>query len=408
MRKQGSVNNKEEIQAKSKETPELCPFHRPWLGEEEEKEILDTLRSGWLTTGVKTHRLEELFAEYVGCKHAVGLNSCTAGLHLALNSLGVGPGDEVITTAMTFAATANVIVHQGATPVFVDVERQTLNIDAQKIESRITKRTKAILPVHLYGHPCDMELILGLAQKYRLAVVEDAAHAVESAYHGKKVGNIGDLTAFSFYATKNMTTGEGGMLTTNRDDLVEKIRVLSLHGITSDAWARHGDEGYVHWDLLYPGYKYNMFDLQASLGIHQLRKLEYFWRRRKQWVEIYNEALESVAGIQLLREKEGIKHGYHLYPILIKTEELSVDRDAVLKALKEMRIGVGVHFRALHLLSFYSTTYGFKRGDFPNAEYASDRLLSLPLYPRMEEKDVRRVIEALKDILRRYRKKKVS
>jgi len=392
---------------KNTEGKEFCHFHRPWLGEEEEKEIIDTLRSGWLTTGSKTHELERLFAEYIGCKHAVGLNSCTAGLHLALSSLGIGSGDEVITTPITFAATANVIVHQGAKPVFVDVDPGTLNIDAQKIESHMTEKTKAILPVHLYGHPCDMDMILRLAQKYYVAVVEDAAHAVESAYHGNKVGNIGDLTAFSFYATKNMTTGEGGMLTTNRDDLAEKVRILSLHGITADAWMRHGDDGYVHWDVLYPGYKYNMFDIQASLGIHQLKKLEFFWQRRKRWVEAYNEAFRDMTEIQLLSEMENIKHAYHLYPILIRTEELTVDRDAVLRALGESGIGVGVHFRALHLLSFYARTFGFKRGDFPNAEYASDRLLSLPLYPKMEEEDVRRVIAALKDILRRYKKKAI-
>jgi dTDP-4-amino-4,6-dideoxygalactose transaminase len=392
--------------AKSKE--EFCHFHRPWLDEEEEKEILDTLRSGWLTTGAKTHEFERLFAAYIGCKHAIGLNSCTAGLHLALASLGIGPGDEVITTPITFAATANVIVHQGAKPVFVDVESETLNIDARQIESRITENSKAILPVHLYGHPCEMETIVSLAQKYRLAVVEDAAHAIESIDRGRKVGNIGDLTSFSFYATKNMTTGEGGMLTTNRDELVEKIRVLSLHGITADAWMRHGDEGYVHWDVLYPGYKYNMFDLQASLGIHQLKKLALFWQRRKRWVDIYNQGFGDVAEIQLLREKNNVKHAYHLYPILVKTENLTVDRDAILRLLRESGIGVSVHFRALHLLTFYAKTFGFKRGDFPNAEYASDRLLSLPLYPKMEEEDVRRVITVLKAILRRYKKKTVA
>jgi dTDP-4-amino-4,6-dideoxygalactose transaminase len=386
----------------------FCHFHRPWLGEEEEREIIDTLRSGWLTTGAKTHELEKRFAEYIGCKHAIGLNSCTAGLHLALRSLDIGPGDEIITTPITFAATANVIVHQGAKPVFVDVEPQILNIDAQKIEGHITEKTKAILPVHLYGHPCDMDTILGLARKYSVAVVEDAAHAVETEYHGNKVGNIGDLTAFSFYATKNMTTGEGGMLTTNREDLAEKIRVLSLHGITADAWMRHGDDGYVHWDVLYPGYKYNMFDLQASLGIHQLKKIEFFWQRRKRWIEVYNEAFGDMNEIQVLAEKENVKHAYHLYPILVKPEELRVDRDALLQALREAGIGVGVHFRALHLMSFYARTFGFKRGDFPNAEYASDRLLSLPLYPKMEEEDVRRVIAVIKSVVQRYKKKTIA
>jgi dTDP-4-amino-4,6-dideoxygalactose transaminase len=386
--------------------PEMfCQFHRAWLEEEEEQEILATLRSGWLTTGSRTHEFENRFAEYIGCKHAVGLNSCTAGLHLGLSSLGIGPGDEVITTPITFAATANVIVHQGAKPVFVDVEPDTLQIDAQKLENHITEKTKAILPVHLYGHPCEMDVIARVAQKYRLAVVEDAAHAIETEFRGKKVGNIGDLTAFSFYATKNMTTGEGGMLTTNRDDLAEKIRILSLHGITADAWQRHGDGEFIHWDVRYPGYKYNMFDIQAALGIHQLKKIEMFWQRRKNWVDVYDRTFREMPEIQLLSQRQHVKHAHHLYVILLKTEKLKIDRDDMLKALHEAGIGVGVHFRSLHLMSFYARTFGFKRGDFPHAEYASDRLISLPLYPKMAEEDVKRVIATVKQTVHRFRKK---
>lgn len=394
--------------SKAKTEKPFCHFHRPWLGAEEEREVLDTLRSGWLTTGPKTREFERRFAEYIGCKHAIGLNSCTAGLHLSLVALGIGSGDEVITTPITFAATANVIVLQGATPVFVDVDPETLNIDANQIESHISDKTKVILPVHLFGHPCEMEAIVRIARRHNLAVVEDAAHAIETQYHGEKVGNIGDLASFSFYATKNITTGEGGMLTTNRDDLAEKIRVLSLHGISADAWHRHGEGEYLHWDVIYPGYKYNMFDIQAALGIHQLKKIETFWQRRKRCVEIYNEAFKKVPEIQLLSEKENIKHAHHLYAILLKTEHLTAGRDVVLQALSDAGIGVGVHFRALHLMSFYRQAFGFKRGDFPNAEYASDRLISLPLYPKMREGDVRRVIAALKEILHRFRKKKFS
>ena len=276
------------------------PLHQPWLGEAEEREVLDTLRSGWLTTGPKTREFERSFADYIGCKNALGLNSCTAGLHLALVCLDIGPGDEIITTPITFAATANVIVHQRAKPVFVDVDPGTLNIDADRIEGHISDKTKAILPVHLFGHPCEMETILRIAKKHHLAVVEDAAHAIETQYHGKKVGNIGDFTSFSFYASKNITTGEGGMLTTNRDDLAEKSRILSLHGISADAWKRHGGGEYVHYDVVSPGYKYNMFDVQAALGIHQLRKIEEFWQRRKGLVAIYNEAFQGVPEIRLL------------------------------------------------------------------------------------------------------------
>ena len=389
-----------------KETESFFHFHRSWLGKEEEREVLETLRSGWLTTGPRTHEFERGFAEYIGCKHAIGLNSCTAGLHLGLVVLGVGAGDEVITTPMTFPATSNVIVHQGAKPVFVDIEPESLNMNARLIENHISHRTKAILPVHLFGRACEMETILEVARKHQLAVIEDAAHAIETEIKGKKVGTLGDLTAFSFYATKNITTGEGGMLTTNRDDLAEKIRVLSLHGITTDAWERHGGEEFVHWDVVVPGYKYNMFDIQGALGIHQLKRIEGFWRRRKQLVEIYDHELKDLPEIQLLTSRQGDKPASHLYVIVVKTEKLTAHRDTLLQELRRASIGAGVHFRSLHLTSFYSKNFGFKRGDFPNAEYASDRVVSLPLYPKMEVKDVHRVVQVLKSILQRYSKSK--
>ena len=383
-----------------------CQLHEPWLDESEEQEVIDTLRSGWLTTGKKTHQFERNFSEYIGCKSAIGLNSCTAGLHLSLAAAGVGVGDEVITTAVTFAATANVIVHQGATPIFVDVEKGTLNINASQIESRITEKTKAVMPVHLFGHPCDMDEILDVARKYKLLVVEDAAHAVGAEYHGRRVGNIGDMTSFSFYATKNMTTGEGGMLTTDNDEFAERVRVLSLHGITADAWQRHGGETFVHWDCVAPGYKYNMFDLQAALGIHQLRKLEMFWECRKKWVEVYTSGLQEIPEIELLSQKKNVKHAHHLYPILVRSNGLTVGRDDILHALREAGVGVGLHFRALPLMSYYAKRFGFKRGEFPVAEDASDRLVSLPLYPKMTEDDVCWVINRLKEVIVRYLKRK--
>jgi len=381
------------------------PFHQPWLDKDEEREVIATLRSGWLTTGAKTREFERRFAEYIGCKHAIGLNSCTAGLHLALAALGVGPGDEVITTPITFAATVNVIFHLGAKPVFVDVEPGTLNISAEQLQSRVTEKTKAIVPVHLYGQPCDMDRIMQVARSRKLYVVEDAAHAVGAEYDGKKIGSLGDLTAFSFYATKNITTGEGGMVTTERDDFAEMIRCQSLHGITSDAWERHGVEDFVHWDIIKPGYKYNMWDVQASLGIHQLKKIETFWKIRKLYVEMYNRAFREIPEIQILNENRNIKHAYHLYAIVLKTENLTIDRDRFLHELKRRGIGVGVHFPALHLTSFYAKTYGFKRGDFPNAEYASDRLLSLPLYPKMRKDDVSRVIKVVEGAVGQFRAK---
>ena len=384
-------------------TPELLPFHQASIGEEEVKEIIQTLNSGWLTTGQKTRLFEKTFADYIGCKHAIGLNSCTSGLHLSLVVSGVSSGDEVITSPITFPATTNVIVHQNAKPVFVDVEPETLNINCSEIESKINDSTKAILPVHFAGHPCDMDTIISLAQKHNLTVIEDAAHALESKYHGNKIGAIGNFTAFSFYATKNITTGEGGMLTTNDDHYADKLRILSLHGISKNAWKRYGKDGFQHWELLMPGYKYNMFDIQASLGIHQIKKVESFLNRRVQIVKKYNDAFEKTEEIQLLKPESNIKHAHHLYVIVIKTENLKVSRDKVLNEIQKRGIGVAVHFRSLHLQPFFKQHFNYKKGMFPQAEYLSDRVISLPLYPKMTDEDVSRVIETVLSVLHSFR-----
>ena len=382
-------------------------FSRPDIGQQEQKEMLDTLRSDWLTTGPKTKLFERRFAEYIGSHYAIAVNSCTAGLHLALVALGIKEGDEVVTTPITFASTANVIVHTGAKPVFVDVDPQTLNIDPEKIEKKINKRTKAIIPVHYIGQACEMDRILKISSKYNLSVIEDAAHAIETVYKGKKIGTIGQMTAFSFYATKNITTGEGGMITTNNRRLAEKIAILSLHGISRDAWRRYSEHGYKHWEILYPGYKYNMFDLQASLGLGQLKKINYFWRRRREIVKMYNQALNDVKELQLLYNKnplKGSKDAYHLYPVIVRTEDVTASRDTILNALQAENIGVGVHFRTIHLQPFYQKRFGFKRGSLPIAEYSSERLITLPLYPKMSNKDVRDVIRAVKKVMHHFKK----
>ncbi|MBI5749436.1 MAG: DegT/DnrJ/EryC1/StrS family aminotransferase [Nitrospinae bacterium] len=394
-------------------TKKIIQFHKSSILHDEIKEVVDTLKSGWITTGPKTKRFEEDFRKYIGCKYAIGLNSCTAGLHLALAALNIGEGDEVITTPITFPATANVIIHQKATPVFVDVKIDTLNIDVSKIEEKITSRTKAIMPVHFAGHPCDMGKIMDIAMRNKLSVIEDAAHAIESEYNGKKVGNIGDFTSFSFYATKNITTGEGGMLTTNNDELAEKARMLSLHGISKDAWKRYGKEGFQHWELFYPGFKYNMFDIQAAIGIHQLKKIESFLKIRKKYVDMYNEAFEDVPEILPLKIKGRIKHAHHLYVIIIKTEELNADRDEIMSEIQNNGVGLGVHFRTLHLQPYYQNPNPkskirnhrlYKRGMFPVAEYASDRVISLPLYPKMSVLDVKYVIKVVKEVIEGFRK----
>lgn len=382
---------------------EILPFHQSFIGDEEVKEIIQTLNSGWLTTGLKTKLFEKTFADYIGCKHAIGLNSCTAGLHLSVVVSDISSGDEVITSPVTFPATTNVIIHQNAKPVFVDVEPETLNMNCSEIESKINNNTKAIMPVHFAGHPCDMDTIMALAQKHNLTVIEDAAHALESKYQDKKVGSTGNLTSFSFYATKNITTGEGGMLTTNDDKLAEKLRILSLHGISKNAWERYGKDGFQHWELLMPGYKYNMFDLQASLGIHQIKKVESFLSRRVQIVKKYNDAFEKIEEIQLLKPEPNIKHAHHLYVIVIKIENLKVSRDEVLNEIQKRGIGVAVHFRSLHLQHYFKQHFNYKKGMFPQAEYLSDRVISLPLYPKMTDEDVSRVIETVLGVLHSFR-----
>lgn len=374
-------------------------FGSPDIREPEIKEVENTLRSGWLGTGPKTHKFENDFKKYIGCKHALALNSCTAGLHLALNVIGVRPGDEVITTPMTFASTANVIVHQGARPVFVDIERDTMNIDPDKIEEAITPKTKAVIPVHVAGRPCKMDEIMDIARRHNLYVIEDAAHAVEAWYKDQKVGNIGDIAAFSFYVTKNVVTGEGGMVTTNNDEWAEEIRIRRLHGLSKDAWKRYSAEGFQPYEVLYPGYKYNMTDIQASLGIHQLARVEENWKIRDRIWKRYNEAFSQIPEIITPLEEKGIRHAHHLYTILLRLEQLKIDRNQFIEALKAENIGTGIHYVTLHLHKYYRETFGFKRGDFPNAEWVSDRTVSLPLSPKLTAEDVGHVIKGVSKIL---------
>jgi dTDP-4-amino-4,6-dideoxygalactose transaminase len=380
------------------------PFHRAWLEEDEFQEVIDTLKSGWLTTGPRTHRFEEEFKNYIGCKHAIGLNSCTAGLHLSLVALGFEPDSEVISTPMTFPATANVVVHERLKPVFVDIEPGTMNIDPAKIEEKITSKTRAIFPVHFAGHPCEMDSIQAIADKHKLVVIEDAAHALESTYKGRKIGNLGHLTSFSFYANKNMTTGEGGMLTVNDDELAEKIRVMRLHGLNKDAWKRFGKSGFAHWQLHTPGYKYNMPDISAALGIHQLKKVNKFWGIRKRYVEIYDEAFKNIPELELLIRKDDVESAYHLYIVALRLDRLTIDRDQFLQEIQARGIGVAVHYIALHLQPYYREQFKTKAEDCPVASSYSERILTLPLYPKMSVQDVTRVIETVSDIIKKYRR----
>lgn len=383
---------------------EFLPPFAPSLGREEYDEVLDTLRSGWITMGPKTKRFEQAFREFVGCQHAVAVSSCTAGLHLALVAWGIGAGDEVITTPLTFCSTANVVVHQGAVPVLADVLPDTLNIDPEEIEKKITPRTKAIIPVHLGGQPCEMDQINALAEEHNLLVFEDAAHAVGAEYNGQRVGTLSQATVFSFYATKNLTTGEGGMICTGDAGLAEQMEMLRLHGITRDAWKRYGDQGSWYYEVLLPGYKYNMTDLQAALGLHQLAKQEQFLSLRERYAAMYTEAFDQLPEVSAPYVKPHVRSAWHLYVIQLELERLTIDRGQFIEALRRENVGTSVHFIPLHLHPYYRQTYGFQRGDFPIAESAYDRVVSLPLYPRMSEEDVGDVIEAVTRVVARNRR----
>jgi len=390
----------------SEKTKPFLPFALPLIGKEEEDEVIDTLRSGWITTGPKTKLFEDIVRDRIGCKNTIALNSCTGALHLSLLGLGIGPGDEVITTPVTFAATANVIINVGAKPVFVDIDKDTLNIDTSKIEEKITERTKAIIPVDMAGQPCDLEKIIGIAKRYKLFVIEDSAHAIGAEYNNKKIGNIEgiDATCFSFYPIKNITTIEGGLVATNNEKLAEKIKILSLHGISKDAWNRYSDKGSPHWQILMPGFKYNMTDIQASLGIHQIKKLDDFINIREKYTKMYDSAFEDIPEITRPGEINNIRHARHLYIIILNLEMLKIDRDEFIALMKERRIGTGVHFISIHLHPYYKETLGFEEYDFPNAKYISDRIVSLPLYPKMTENDINRVIKSVKDIIEQKKK----
>jgi len=369
-------------------------FGSPKIEQPEIDEVVECLKSGWIGTGPRVHKFENDFRDYIGSKYAMALNSCTAALHLSMLVSGVSAGDEVITTPMTFAATSNAILHTGAKPIFVDVEKDSMNIDPNLIENAITPKTKAILPVHFAGRPCKMDHIMEVAQKNNLLVIEDAAHAIEAEYKGKKIGNIGDMTCFSFYVTKNLVTGEGGMLTTNNEEWSKKVKVFGLHGMSKDAWKRYSDESYKHYQVVAPGFKYNMMDIQASLGIHQLERIGKNFERRKEIWNIYNKAFENLPFDTPLEEKDTV-HARHLYTLLLDLDKLKISRDEFMSALRRENIGTGVHYISLHLQPYYKETFGHREDDFPNASYISERTISIPFSAKLSEQDVQDVIEAV-------------
>jgi dTDP-4-amino-4,6-dideoxygalactose transaminase len=378
---------------------EFLVFGAPMLEDDEIQEVVATLRSGWLGTGPKVARFEAMFRDYTGAPHALALHSCTAALHLALVAAGVGPGDDVLVPTMTFCATANVVVHVGARPVLMDVDRASMNCTIEMIEAAMTRHTKAIIPVHMAGRPCAMEQIMDLARQRGLVVIEDAAHAIEAVCQGQKIGTIADATCFSFYVTKNLVTGEGGMLTTAHDTWADTIQLLGLHGLSKGAWKRYSDEGFKHYQVMAPGYKYNMMDIQAALGIHQLPRLSRYLQRREAIWQRYDAAFVDLPVALPAPVRTGDVHARHLYTLLLDLDALSVSRDQIMQALFEAHIGTGIHFLGLHLHPFYQQTFGYGPADFPNATWISERTLSLPLSARLTDRDVTDVITAVRSVL---------
>lgn len=380
------------------------PFFRPDIGDEEIAAVVETLRSGWLTIGPRTEEFERAFAQATGAPHAVAVSSCTAALHLALDALGLRAGDEVITSTLTFTATGASIVHAAARPVLADCTPDTLNLDPADVARKVTARTRAIVPVHFAGHPAAMDELLAIAREHRLAVVEDAAHALPARYRGRSIGTIGDATAFSFYATKNLTTGEGGMLTTADASLADRLRTRRLHGMSRDAWRRYSADGSWRYDVAYPGFKYNMTDIAAAMGLVQLRRLPALHQRRRQLAAIYDELLSDIPELELPVTHADVEHAWHLYVVRLRSQRLRVRRDEIIELLKAEGVPTQVHFIPLHLHSYYRDALGCRPEDFPVASAAAERILSLPFFTLMSDDDVRYVATTLRRILNANRR----
>ena len=382
----------------------FLPYALPDTDEAEIAEIAETIRSGWVTTGPKTHQFEAEFAAYVGAKHAVAVNSCTAAMHLALEAIGLQRGDEVITSPYTFAATAEVVRYFDARPVFVDVNADDLNIRPDLIEDAITERTKAIIPVHIAGLPADLDSIHQVARRHNLPVIEDAAHAFPTQYQGRMIGGLSEFTCFSFYATKTITTGEGGMICTDNDHWAERCRMMALHGISKDAWKRYTADGSWYYEIIAPGYKYNLTDIAAAMGLIQLRKAERMWQRRREIAQRYNAAFSALSQLQIPAEQSQSQHAWHLYMLRLNLEQLRLDRAQFFTELKRRNIGASVHFIPLHVHPYYRETYGYRPEDLPVAYREYQREISLPIYSKMSDDDVRDVIESVSQAVNQWRR----
>lgn len=378
----------------------FLPFALPDTDEDEINEVADAIRSGWVTTGPKVQQFEADFAKYVSARHAIAVNSCTAALHLALDAIGLKPDDEVITTPLTFAATAEVVRYFDARPVFVDVEADSLNMDVTQIEKAITPKTKAIIPVHLGGVPMDMLAVCTIARARGIKVIEDAAHSLPTVYNHRSKDALGDMVCFSFYATKTLTTGEGGMICTENEAWADHCRFMSLHGISRGAWKRYTEEGSWYYEILAPGYKYNMTDIAAAMGIAQLRKVEKMWKRRSEIADTYNRAFSTMPALQIpFLPEDKSRHAWHLYTLRLNLDQLRIDREKFIDLLRNYKIGTSVHFIPLHIHPYYRDTYGYQPQDFPIAFREYQRIISLPIYSRMSNQDVQDVIDVIQKII---------
>jgi perosamine synthetase len=380
----------------------VVPFHQSSVGAEEAEAAADVIRSGWLTMGPRTIEFEKKFADYVGAKHAIAVNSCTAALHLALEACGIKAGDEVLVPATTFVATSEVVIYCGARPVLVDIDPVTLNISPADAERRITPRTRAIIPVHMAGQPCDMVAINALAQIHGLHVIEDAAHALPASYRGTMIGSLSEITCFSFYATKTLTTGEGGMLTTNNDAIAERVRILRLHGIGRDAWKRYSSEGSWYYEVLTTGFKYNTTDIMSAIGLVQLGKCDAMLAKRALIAQKYDRAFSNVPALEHPTNLSDRESAHHLYILRLNRDLLSIGRNEFIQKLKDREIGVSVHFIPLHMHPYYRETYGYNPEDLPVAAREFERYLSLPLFPDMTDEQIDYVIDSVCDIAQKH------
>lgn len=380
------------------------PYFVPDIGDDEIQEVVDTLKSGWLTTGPKTKQFEQQFAEFIGVEHAVAVNSATSALQLALDAAGVREGDEVIVPTLTFASTAYVAVHLGARPVLVDCLDDTLNIDPELVARAVTPRTRAIVPVHYGGQPCEMDALSEIAARHKLRIVEDAAHALPARYRGGRIGTLSEMTCFSFYANKTITTGEGGMLATDDEQLAQRARIMSMHGISKDAWKRFSAAGSWYYEITAAGYKFNMTDINAALGLHQLRKCQRYWQRRAEIAGQYQTAFADVEELTLPHVLPHVENAWHLYVIRLALEKLTVDRAAFIEQLKQAQVGSSVHYMPLHLHPYYREQWGYRPESCPRATAIYDEIISLPIYPRMTDADVQYVIETVRRIVKDHRR----